>query len=152
MLVTVVVVVLVVGLVVKRFLGEPLNLRDLAVPPVVLTGIGVWHLVDDVRLSGGEIAWVVAGAVVGLVFGAVRGLTPKLFVKDGHLWQRYTVWTVVVWVVSAGANFGMGYLAGLSAEVRPVTLSIGVSLLGEAIMLGVRGFAANVPFAPEQRR
>jgi membrane protein CcdC involved in cytochrome C biogenesis len=151
MVMTVVVVVLVIGLVVKRFLGEPLNLRDLAVPPVVLTGIGVYHLVDDVHLSGGEIVWVVVASIVGLVFGAVRGLTPKLFVKDGHLWQRYTVWTVVVWVVSAAANFGIGYLAGLSAEVRPMTLSIGVSLLGEAVSLGIRGFAAQVPFAPERR-
>jgi hypothetical protein len=152
MLMTIVVVVLVVGLVVKRFIGEPLNLRDLAVPPVVLTGLGIYHLVGDVHLSGGEIVWVVIASVVGLVFGAVRGLTPKLFVKDGHLWQRYTAWTVAVWALSAGANFGIGHLGGLSAEVRPMTLSIGVSLLGEAVALGIRGFTAQVPFAPESRR
>jgi|ERR1041384_2479686 hypothetical protein len=147
---TVIVVVLVIGLVVKRFIGEPLNLRDLAVPPLVLTGIGIYHLVNDVHLTGGEIVWVVGGSLVGLVFGAVRGLTPRLFVSNGHLWQRYTVWTVVVWVVSAAANFGIGHLSGLSTEVRPMTLSIGISVLGEAIILGARGFAAKVPFAPER--
>ncbi|MEU4738880.1 DUF1453 domain-containing protein [Actinosynnema sp. NPDC023658] len=151
---TLIVIALVVGLVVKRFLGEPLNARDLFVPPVVLVGIGVYGLVNDVHPSGGDIAWVVAASVVGLVLGGVRGLTPRLVTKEGHLWQRYTAWTLVVWVLSAAVNFGIGHLAvssGTPEQARPMTLAIGVSLLGEGIALGVRALGTGVPFAPARR-
>ncbi|MCE7007544.1 DUF1453 family protein [Kibdelosporangium philippinense] len=153
MWVTVIVIALVIGVIVKRFLGEPLNARDVFVPPVVLTGIGVYHLVKDVHPTGGEIAWIVVAALVGLGFGAIRGLTPRLYAKEGHLWQRYTVWTLAVWVTSIVVNFGIGFLAttaGVPTEARPMTLSIGVSLLGEAITLGGRALKMNVPFTPEQ--
>ncbi|WP_202638494.1 hypothetical protein [Bailinhaonella thermotolerans] len=153
-LLAVVVAVVVIGVIVKRFVGEPLNARDLGVPPVVLVGIGVHGLVTDVRPSGVDLLWVVIGCVVGLVFGALRGLTPRLFARRGHLWQRYTAWTLLVWAVSAAANFGVGALAtasGTPEQARPLTLSIGVSLLGEAIVLGLRALATGVPFAPETR-
>lgn len=149
---TVLVIALVIGVIVKRFLGEPLNARDVFVPPVVLTGIGVYTLVKDVHPSGGDIVWIVIAAVVGLGFGALRGLTPRLYARDGHLWQRYTAWTLVVWITSIAVNFGIGFLAtsaSVAAEARPMTLSIGVSLLGEAITLGRRALAMKVPFAPE---
>ncbi|GII64595.1 hypothetical protein Skr01_46800 [Sphaerisporangium krabiense] len=151
-LLTLVVAGLIVAVVVRRFLGEPLNARNLFVPPAVLAGIGVHGLVNDVRPSGVHLVWVVSITVVGLLLGALRGATPRLFVRDGHLWQRYTPWTVLVWVLSAGTNFGLGALAtlaGVPEQVRPMTLSIGVSLLGEAIALGLRARAIGAPYAPE---
>ncbi|GAA3793754.1 hypothetical protein GCM10022226_11310 [Sphaerisporangium flaviroseum] len=148
----VVVAVLVAGVVVRRFIGEPLRARDLFVPPVVLVGVGALGLVKDVHLNARDVAWIVAAALAGLVFGALRGLTPRLFTKRGHLWQRYTPWTLLVWVVSAAANAGIGVLAvaaGTPEQARPITLSIGVSLLGEAVTLGLRALATGTPFAPE---
>ncbi|MCP2169299.1 DUF1453 domain-containing protein [Goodfellowiella coeruleoviolacea] len=149
-----VVVVLVVGVVVKRFIGEPLNARDLFGAPVILTGLGVYDLVNEVRPAGGDLAWIVAAALVGLVLGGLRGLTPRLFTKRGHLWQRYTGWTLLVWAGSVAANAGVSALvvaAGVPAEARPTTLAIGVSLLGEALVLGLRGVATGTPFAPDTR-
>ncbi|WP_433346505.1 hypothetical protein ACQP25_27345 [Microtetraspora malaysiensis] len=137
-----IVALLVIGVVVKRFVGEPLNARDLLVPPVVLLAIGVSNATWGV--------WTAVGCVVGLLFGALRGLTPRLFVKRGHLWQRYTLWTVLVWIVSAAANFGIGLVSGMPEQARPITLSIGVSLLGEALTLGLRALATGSPFAPER--
>ncbi|WP_204358861.1 hypothetical protein [Streptosporangium sp. 'caverna'] len=149
---TVVVAVLVVGVVARRFIGEPLNARDLFVPPVVLICIGAFGLVEDVRPGVRDIAWIAMAAIVGLIFGALRGLTPRLFTKRGHLWQRYTLWTLLVWVVSVTANAGIGVLAvaaGIPEQARPIALSIGVSLLGEALTLGLRALATGAPFAPE---
>lgn len=139
---------LVVLVVIRRFKGEPLRARDLFGPPVVLVGIGAYGLVKDVHPVGADLAWVLAGAVVGLLLGALRGLTPRLFVRDGHLWQRYTVWTLLVWAASAAVNAGLGALT-TSEELRPMTLSIGVSLLGEALALGLRARTTGAPFAPE---
>ncbi|MBW4719928.1 DUF1453 domain-containing protein [Saccharothrix obliqua] len=154
MLVWVLVAAAVIAVVVKRFVGEPLNARDLFVPPVVLLGIGVYS-VTKVPLTATDVLWLVGGAVVGFGFGALRGSTTRLFTRDGVLWQRYTPWTLVVWVVSLAANFGVGYLAttgGAHADTRPMTLSVGVGLLGELVPVGLRALRSGVPFAPEPRR
>ncbi|GAA3447999.1 CcdC protein domain-containing protein [Planomonospora venezuelensis] len=152
-LLVLVAVVVVAVVVIRRFRGEPLNARDLFVPPAVLVGIGAHTLVTEVRPGGADLAWVLAGAAAGLLLGALRGLTPRLFVRDGHLWQRYTGWTLLVWAASAAVNAGLGALAAAAdtpEQIRPMTLSIGVSLLGEAITLGLRARTTGAPFAPER--
>jgi hypothetical protein len=138
---SIIVAAIVVYVVVKRFIGEPLNLRDLVVPPLVLAGLGIHALTKTAPLTAAELGWIIGGAAIGLAFGALRATTVRLFTRDGGLWQRYTVWTVVVWLVSFAASAGLGYLAvraGVRAEARPLTLSIGVSLLGELLVLGTR--------------
>ncbi|ROP41080.1 DUF1453 family protein [Saccharothrix texasensis] len=136
----VLIVVAVVAVVVKRFRGEPVNARDLAVPPLVLLGIGVYGL-REVELTAADWWWLVAGAVVGLALGVARGATIRLFARDGVPWQRYTPWTLLVWAGSAAVSLGLGLAAsaaGAPADARPVTLSIGIGLLGEAIPIGLR--------------
>ncbi|MEV6522084.1 DUF1453 domain-containing protein [Longispora sp. NPDC051575] len=146
-----VVAVAVVALIVKRLVGEPLNARDLALPPLVLVGIGVYTVAKVDHLTTLDVAWTVGGAVVGLAFGAVRGTTVRLFARDGVLWQRYSGWTFAVWLGSLAVSLGLGWLAvgaGTNAQARPITLSIGVSLLGELATLGLRALSTGVPFAP----
>ncbi|GAA0919260.1 DUF1453 family protein [Virgisporangium aurantiacum] len=138
---SVLVAVAVVVLVVKRFLGEPLVARDLLVPPVVLVAVGGYAVVRAGPVSVREVVWVVGSALAGMVLGAVRGGTVRLFVRNGALWQRYSAWTIVAWAASIAVGAGLGWLAvrgGVRAEVRPVTLSVGVSLLGELVTLGGR--------------
>ncbi|WP_101790197.1 DUF1453 family protein [Nonomuraea indica] len=152
-LIALVVVALVVAVVIRRFRGEPLRARDLFVTPAVLVGIGVYSLVKSVPPGGADLAWVLAGAATGLLLGALRGLTPRLFVRHGHLWQRYTGWTLLAWVVSVAINAGLGAMAtaaGTLGQARPTTLSIGVGLLGEAMTLALRARATGAPFAPEE--
>ncbi|TCO45289.1 DUF1453 family protein [Actinocrispum wychmicini] len=147
------IVVAVVAVVVKRLIGEPVNVRDLFAPPVVLLAIGVVGLVKAEHVTGVDIAWIVAGSAVGLGMGALRGATPKLFTKDGVLWHRYTGWTFGVWVLSVAVNGGLDLVAtanGLHHDVKPVQLAIGVSLLGEAVVIGLRSMRAGVPFAPDR--
>ena len=154
-LITAVIAVAVVALIVKRFVGEPLNARDLFVPPVVLLGIGVYNLTKLDVVDARDVAWIVGGGLVGLAFGALRGTTTVLFPRNGVLYQRYTWKTIAVWAVSLAANFGVGLLAikaGMHPETRQMTLSIGVSLLGEMLTVGWRALASGHPFAPERQR
>ncbi|NUT95075.1 MAG: DUF1453 family protein [Saccharothrix sp.] len=149
MLTWVLIAVGVVVVVVKRFVGEPLSARDLLVPPLVLTGIGVRSL-WEVHLTALDVVWVVAGSVVGLGLGAARGATVKVFTRDGALWQRYTPWTLAAWAGSMAVNFGLGWAAtatGTPADARPITLSIGVGLLGELAPIGLRALRSGTPFA-----
>ncbi|WKX70850.1 DUF1453 domain-containing protein [Streptomyces sp. XD-27] len=151
-LVVAVIAVVVVVVVVRRLGGEPLNARDLFAPPVVLTGLGAWSLWETGGLTGADIAWVVAGAALGLGLGAVRGATIQVFDKGGVLWHRYTGRTFLVMVVSLAASAGFGLLAtslGMHEEARSTQLSIGVGFLGEALVVGRRALVTGLPFAPE---
>lgn len=150
-------VVLVLGavayVVVKRLLGEPLNARDLCGPPLILTGIGIYQL-TKVGLVGADIAWLAGGVVVGLACGALRGATIVLFTRNGSLWQRYTKKTFAGWVASLLVSGGYALLAmagGMHHDARPVTLSIGIGMLGEMAVLGLRALSTGQPFSPDRR-
>ncbi|MFI6102032.1 DUF1453 domain-containing protein [Lentzea sp. NPDC051213] len=123
---------------VRRFRGEPLNARDLLAPPAFLLFFGIR------ALEGFHPSYLVPLAA-GFAFGALRGMTIRLYEKDGHLWQRYTPWTLLVWVTSIGASFGFALLLDHHA---PTQLSIGVSLLGELCTVGAKALNTGVPFAP----
>lgn len=154
---TVLNIVLLVGVVVyvvvRRMVGEPLNARDVYVPPLVLVGLGV-HTLTELHLTSVDLLWLAVTCAVGVGFGALRASTTRLFARDGVLWQRYTWRTLVVWVVTAAAGFGLGALAiaaGMHEEARPMTLSIGIGLLGEAAVLWLRAQSLGVPYAPDRR-
>jgi hypothetical protein len=154
--------VLVVGLVIvaigytiaRRAIGEPVNARDLFGAPVVLLAVGGYGLTKVAGVTGVDIAWLVGTSLVGLALGVWRGTTVRLMVKDGALWQRYPARTYLVWLVSLIVNGGLGFVAthaGMHEDVRPITLSIGVSLLGEAAAVGLRALATGVPLSQERR-
>lgn len=154
--------VVVVGLVIvavgytiaRRAIGEPLNARDLFGAPVVLLAVGGYGLTKVAGVTGVDIAWLAGTSLAGLALGVWRGTTVRLMVKDGALWQRYPARTYLVWVVSLVVNGGLGFLAahaGMHAEARPMALSIGVGLLGEAAAVGLRAMSTEVPFSPESR-
>ncbi|MFI6171061.1 hypothetical protein ACIBCN_30080 [Nocardia sp. NPDC051052] len=141
-------------LIVKRFMGEPVDARDTFVTPLILVGIGVYSVTKVEDLSGIDIVWLVIGGVVGIAFGAVRGTTTVLFERDGHLWQRYTVKTLVIWGASVATGFGISLLGatmGMHHDAKPITLSIGIGMLGEMLTLGLRALSTGVPFAPDKK-
>jgi hypothetical protein len=153
---------LVVGLVVvavgytivRRTIGEPLNARDLFGTPVVLLAVGGYSLTTVPDVTGVDVAWLAGSLLVGLALGVWRAATVRLMVKDGALWQRYPAVTYLVWVVSLVVNGGVGFLAthaGMHADARPMTLSIGIGLLGEAAAVGLRAMATGLPFSAESR-
>ncbi|MFD5830344.1 DUF1453 domain-containing protein [Lentzea sp. NPDC060358] len=125
---------------VRRFRGEPLNARDLLAPPAFLLFFGI-RAVEEFSLLH------LLPLAAGFAFGVLRGMTITLFERNGHLWQRYTPWTVVVWVTSIGASVGLGLLIGGHA---PTQLSIGVGMLGELCAVGAKALNTGVPFAPEK--
>ncbi|MEU2853386.1 DUF1453 domain-containing protein [Streptomyces syringium] len=150
-LITIVAIIVVI----RRLRGEPLNARDLFGAPLVLTGLGIWALCEADGLTGTDLVWVVAGSVLGIALGALRGATVQVFGKEGVLWQRYTGRTFLIALGSLLIMAGYGFLAarlGMHANARPVQLSIGVGFLGEALAVGFRGLASGIPFAPERER
>ncbi|MER5786637.1 DUF1453 domain-containing protein [Streptomyces mobaraensis] len=147
--------VVVVVVVVRRLRGEPLNARDLAAPPVVLLTIGAVTLAKTDTVTAADYAWVVPGALLGAGLGALRASTVRIFERDGVLWQRYTGRTFLVLAGSLAVMAAYGFLAeraGMHPEARPTQLTVGVSFLGESLVLGLRGLRSGIPFAPEKAR
>ncbi len=146
---------LVIAIVIRRLIGEPVNARDLFAAPVILTGIGIVSLVRAKVVTDNDLAWVVAGAALGTALGALRGATVRLFDKQGVLWQRYTGRTFLTVAGTLAVSAAFGFLAvrmGMHEDARPTQLSLGVSFLGESLVIGRRGMASGIPFAPERRR
>ena len=138
---------LVVYSVVRRMAGQPLVAKDVYVAPVILVGIGL-HGLLKLDLAALDLFWLVLTALIGVAFGAIRAATTRVFPKDGVLWQRYTWKTLVVWVATAAISFGVGALAlatGMHEEVKSIPLSMGVGLLGEALVILARSRTAPVP-------
>ncbi|WP_314172527.1 DUF1453 domain-containing protein [Streptomyces winkii] len=151
---TLAVAALVVAVVIKRLYGEPLDARELLGPPVVLTGIGAWSVAKEAGgLTATDIGWLAAGSVLGFALGALRGRTVRVFERDGVAWQRYTGRTLLVAVGSFAVMGAFGYLAvkaGMHETARPMTLSIGVSYLGECAAVALRGLSTGLPFAVQR--
>ncbi|MEU8781989.1 DUF1453 domain-containing protein [Streptomyces sp. NPDC048637] len=150
-----IIAVVVIAVVIKRMIGEPVNARDLFVAPAVLTGIGVLTLLKKTDLTGTDLTWVIAGAVLGAALGALRGASVQLVDKGGVLWQRYTGRTFLAVIGTLAVMAGFSFLAakmGMHEDARPLQLSIGVSFLGESLMIGRRGMTSGIPFAPARTR
>ncbi|WP_052229782.1 DUF1453 family protein [Streptomyces sp. CT34] len=153
-LLTAIIGVLVVVVVIKRRIGEPVNVRELFTAPLILTGIGVLSLVKMTGVTGTDYAWVISGAVLGGALGALRGAAVELTPRKGTLWQRYTGRTFLIMVGSLVVMAGFNVLAvklGMQESARPVQLPLGVSFLGESLAVGWRGTLSGIPFAPAAR-
>ncbi|MEU5543787.1 DUF1453 domain-containing protein [Streptomyces sioyaensis] len=150
-----IIAVVVIAIVIKRMIGEPVNAKELFVGPAVLTGIGILSLIKKTDLTATDLAWVITGAVFGAALGALRGATVQLVDKGGVLWQRYTGRTFLAVIGTLALTAGFGVLAvkmGMHEDARPLQLSLGVSFLGESLMVGRRGMASGIPFAPARTR
>lgn len=133
---TLLVVVLLAVLVVRRIRGEPLDLKDAAVTPVVLLAIGV-HTLVQVGPTAVDLAWLAGLCAVSLGFGAARSATIVIERRRDGLIQRYRWSTFALLVASLVIGAGLGQLAvhlGMHEEARPLVLTIGVGLAGEGVI------------------
>jgi hypothetical protein len=156
-------VAVVAYLLVRRFLGEPLQARRLILPPLILIvwgGVNLSHVgsggtaVHQALLDGVVVGF---GAIVAVLGGVIRGLTVKVYVRDGHTWYRYGLMTVVVWLALIALRLGQslaGHALGADQAVlnAALLLILGLSLLGEAAVVARRAIATGAPFAPRGSR
>ncbi|MFG2043269.1 DUF1453 domain-containing protein [Dactylosporangium sp. NPDC048998] len=152
----------VVLLMVRRFLGEPLGARRLIVPPLILIVMGAYTL-SKIDLAASVHHAVVDGAVLGtgavvaVLGGLLRGLTVRVYVQDGHVWYRYTLLTVAVWIGLIALRIGQSFAGHALAADQDLMnagllLVLGLSFLGEAAIVGRRAIATGAPFAPRGSR
>ena len=144
------VVVLLIG---RRFAGQPLRAQSLLIP-VGLTAWAGYQLVGQ-HLTAVDIGFLLISAVLGLASGAARGITVRLYPRDGHLWMRYRWLTAVVWLASIALRIGLvagGHLAGVGlSSASSIIFTLGVSLVAEVALVGYRASRTGIPYAAGQR-
>lgn len=137
---------------VRRLAGSPVTGRRLVVVPLILTAWGAAQLHDGfsrtLHAYGTDIGLLVVGALIAVAGGLVRGGTVRLFARDGQIWYRYTWVTVVVWaglIAVRVAQITVGGAVGADSSVLggALPLMLGLSLVGEAAVVGARWAGAR---------
>jgi hypothetical protein len=145
--------VVIVFVLVRRLGGMPVDGRRLALLPLVLTIWGVTSLAQGfhgtLHAYGTDVGLLTLGAVLAFGGGLVRGLTVRLYPRDGQLWYRYTWLTVAVWVgliLLRVAQVTVGWAVGADTSVlaAALPLMLGLSLVGEVAVIGARRATARV--------
>jgi hypothetical protein len=138
----------------RRLASSPVNGRRLVVGPLIVMVWGVAQLQDafggSLHAVGTDVGLLAVGGVTAIAGGLVRGGTVRLFARDGQLWYRYTAVTMAVWVGLVAlrvAQIMIGWEVGADGSVlgQALPLMLGLSLVGEAAMVGVRSAGARRP-------
>jgi hypothetical protein len=148
---------LVVFMIVRRMMGEPLRAKRLLVLPLVVAVIGAGQVGHVAHVRAVDVAVLAFEAVFAVAVGVARGASVHIYVRDGHVWFRYRWITLALWLVSAALRLGLreaGALAGADHALLMNTLlfMVALTLAGEACVVGLRALRTGAPFAPSGQR
>ncbi|MGC5166039.1 hypothetical protein [Luteimicrobium sp. DT211] len=137
----VVVVLGVVGyLVVRRMVGEPAEGRRMILLPVALVAVGLTNL-GHVALAPVSVGVLAASTVVSLLLGVLRGVSVRVFERDGVVWMRYTVTTVALLAANLALKLGTDLVlraldrSAEHAVGQGLALTLGAGLLAEGAVV-----------------
>jgi hypothetical protein len=128
---------------VRRFAGEPAQARRMLVLPAVLVVIGLSD-VSGALHSVVSLVFLVATCAFGMLLGALRGASVRLSERDGLVVVRYTVITLVLWVVNLAVRFGASFVLGAvdphaaAAVGNSLLLTLGAGMLVEGLVTMAR--------------
>ena len=138
----------------SRMKGQPLKAKRLLVLPAVLTVLGITDLAGSSapHLTPKDIGFLAGSVAISAVLGAARGATIELYPQGGELWQRYRLITAGLWITLIAAKLVVMVIAGAAGAsagggTSSLLLSLGVSLLAEAAIVGPRALSTGLPFA-----
>jgi hypothetical protein len=122
----------------RRLIGEPAEGKRMLLIPAILTVVGVVDLAQ-VSQSPVSIGFLVGAAVVSAAIGLLRGASVRVFERDGIVFMRYRVTTVVLWAVNFAIRFGASFVLGMidpkaaHATSSGLLLTLGIGMLVEGL-------------------
>jgi hypothetical protein len=158
-LATVAVVGIVVYVVGRQLLGEPLRGKRLIVLPAVLVVAGAADLGHRTHpghpVGSADIVLIVVALLVAAGIGLKQGLSLRLESRNGGLWGQLPprrLWLWVALVVSHGALLlvALGVGAHVAAGTGALLLALGVNRLAQAAAVAPRAWSAGIPLAAER--
>jgi hypothetical protein len=150
------VVAIVVYVIGRQLVGEPLRGRRLIVLPVVLTVIGAVDLHSSkLQVRPVDVACLVVGGLIAAAIGLAQGRVMRLESRNGSLWAQLPVKGLWLWaglIVSrlTVTAVAVGAHAHVASSSSTILLMLGINRLGQAAVVAPRAVAAGIPFAPEK--
>ncbi|WP_034089543.1 DUF1453 family protein [Streptacidiphilus albus] len=120
----------------RRVAGEPAQAKRMLLLPAVLVALGL----SDVSGAGHDpaaLAFLIGTAAVSIALGALRGLSTRLSEQGGIAYVHYTAATVVLWLLSLAAKFGLNFVFqaadphAAAAAGNSLLLTLGAGMLVE---------------------
>jgi hypothetical protein len=153
-------IVAVIGIVVyvigRQLIGEPLRGRRLMLLPAILVVLGSTSLVGHGQhLVTSDIVIIAIGGAVAAVIGAVQGSRMRLEARNGTLWGQMPVSSLWLWLalvisrvimIVVASNVG----AHIAAGAAPILLTLGINRLAQAAVVAPRALGAGIAFSPER--
>jgi hypothetical protein len=127
----------------KRIQGRPVNTpKQLFALPLIITIVGFEDF-SHAKADSIDIAIGVAGCVLSLIMGALRGSQNKLSLRDGIPWVKWGKASVTIFAVNIAAKLVLdvagvavgGSTSGITASLVP---AVGLMMLGEAGVVWAR--------------
>jgi hypothetical protein len=150
------VIAIVVYVIGRQLVGEPLRGRRVILLPVILTVIGLVSLSGHHGHVGAlDIVFIAVSAGVAIVIGLAQGLSMRLESRDGGLWGQMPVRALWLWlalIVSRVVLIVLAHGAGaeLAAGSAPILMTLGLNRIAQAFVIGARAVSRGIPFAPEK--
>jgi hypothetical protein len=143
----------------RRVRGEAVPApKKLLLLPAIVSFIGIENL-SHIKMNTIDVAVVVAGSVLSLALGVLRGRVDKLTIVNGSPYMSWGATSLIVFAVNIVAKVVLD-LAGVAiggtthALTSSVLLSLGLTLLGEALVILMRSqsLAPQTPAGTDQYR
>jgi hypothetical protein len=151
------VVGIVVYVIARQLMGEPLRGKRVLVLPAVLFIVGIAEVASNHghHPRSIDIVLLAIGAAIAVVVGVWQARSMRLEARRGYLWGQMPVRSLWLWVAllaSRGMLDGLGYALGAHVAIGSgaILLTLGINRLAQAAVVFPRALAAGVPFAPEK--
>jgi hypothetical protein len=139
-------VALIVFVVARRMRGEAVPApKKLFLLPLVVGAIGLQNL-THAKVNAVDIAVIAAGCALSLILGLLRGRLDKVSMVNGAPYMAWSAGSVAVFAVNVVAKLALdagGVVAGgtTAALSSSILLSLGLTLLGEAVVVWLRALS-----------
>jgi hypothetical protein len=135
----IVLIVAAVGYVlVRRMLGEPAEGRRMLLLPAVLAVIGLSDAQGTLN-NPVQLGFLVVTVAISVLLGALRGVSIHVSDRDGIVFVRYTVLTIVLWAINLAVKFGANFVLDMVDHADAATLgntlllTLGIGMLVEGV-------------------
>jgi hypothetical protein len=132
----------------RQLVAQPADPRSLFLLPGLLTLVGLWQLAQSPPHALGAASLLVAQLAAGVVVGAARGATMRLWTTAaGVPMRRGTPLTLLLWLATLGVRVPLaaaGYGAG-APRLAEVLLALGATLLAQNLVVWARAVQRGGP-------
>ena len=142
----------------KKVQGQPIRApKKLLWLPIILIVLGFGDLTSGKTMKPIEIALTVIGAILSLGLGLMRGQADKVSTRDGSLFVQWGKASLALFAANIVAKLVLdliGVAAGVSASAvgKSLVFTLGLTLLGEAVVLWMRSGGATALINPRPAR